>query len=285
MALGDFLFRAFHAMKNTHWCLLLAPLLALGSVAVAADLPSFPYSMPAVGPAYPPPPWRYRDCRLLVLTLRSDPEVVKRLVPPPLVPNADGVVMMWLGDMHAVDPFELDYLEYGLGVPVEHDGKRGIYCAHLYLDDDTAIAGGREIWGWPKKLAAIAFTVEGNRVTATATRKGVEIIRAEFEGGSDLPIEDLPQHFINFKIIPSVRADAPPDVCQLNDCPFLRVTRSQKAGKATLALRSSAVDALGDLPVHEILQARFSIADVELPLGETIHDYLAEPGSDDAETR
>ena len=56
-------------------------------------------------------------------------------------------------------------------------------------------------------------------------------------------------------------------------------------GKATLALRSSAVDALGELPVHEILQARFSIADVELPLGETIHDYLAEPGVDDKGAR
>lgn len=272
-------------MTNALRFLVLAPLLALGSVAAAADPPSSPYSMPAVGPAYPPPPWRYRDCRLLVLTLRSDPEVVKRLVPAPLVPNAKGVVMMWLAEMHATEPFELDYLEYGLGVPVEHDGQQGIYCTHLYLDDDTAIAGGREIWGWPKKLAAMAFTVEGNRVTATATRKGVEIIRAEFEAGSDLPLEDLPQHFINFKIIPSVRAGTPPDVCQLNDCPMLRRTRSQKEGKATLALRSSAVDALGELPVHEILQARFSIADIELPLGETIHDYLAEPGTDDAGTR
>ncbi len=285
MAPGEPPFPAFHAMKNTHWCLLLAPLLALGSVAAAADLPPSPYSMPATGPAYPPPPWRYRDCRILVLTLRSDPEVVKRLVPAPLVPNADGVVMMWLGNMHAIEPFELDYLEYGLGVPVEHDGKPGIYCTHLYLDDDTAIAGGREIWGWPKKLAAMAFNVEGNRVTATATRKGVEIIRAEFEGESDLPIEDQPQHFINFKIIPSVRAGAPPDVCQLNDCPMLRRTTSRMDGKATLALRSSAVDALGELPVHEILQARFSIADVELPLGETIHDYLAEPGTDNAGAR
>lgn len=272
-------------MTNTLRCLLLSPLLALGSVAAAADPSPAPYSMPAVGPAYPSPPWRYRDCRILVLTLRSDPEVVKRLVPAPLVPNADGVVMMWLGDMHAVDPFELDYLEYGLGVPVEHDGKRGIYCTHLYLDDDTAIAGGREIWGWPKKLAAMTFTVDGHRVSASATRKGVEIIRAEFEGGSDLPIEDLPQHFINFKIIPSVRADAPPDVCQLNDCPMLRRTRSRIDGKATLSLCSSAVDALGELPVHEILQARFSIADVELPLGETIHDYLATPGTDDAGKR
>jgi len=256
--------------------------LTVGSGAAAVE---HPYSMPFVGPAYPSPPWRYRDCRILVLTLRSDPDVVKRLVPAPLVPNADGVVMMWLGNMRAVDPFELEYLEYGLGVPVEHDGRHGIFCTHLYLDDDTAIAGGREIWGWPKKHAAMAFTIEGNRVTATATRKGVEIIRAEFEAGSDLPIEDLPQHFINFKIIPSVRAGASPDVCQLNDCPMLRRTRSQQVGKATLALRSSVADALGELPVHEILQARFSIADIELPLGETIHDYLAEPGAIDAGTR
>lgn len=258
--------------------LLVAPLLALGAVAAGADIP---YSMPAVGPAYPPPPWRYRDCRVLVLTLRSDPEVVKRLVPPPLVPDADGIVMMWLGEMHAVEPFELDYLEYGLGVPVEHDGKRGIFCTHLYLDDDTAIAGGREIWGWPKKLAAMDFTVEDNRVTATATRKGVEIIHAEFEGGSDLPIEDLPQHFINFKIIPSVRAGAPPDVCQLNDCPMLRRTKTLKEGKATVVLRSSSVDALGDLPVREVLRARLSVAAIELPLGETIHDYLLSPETAD----
>lgn len=80
------------------------------------------------------------------------------MVPAPLVPNPDGVMVVWLADMKVVELFELNYFEHGLAVPSQLDGKPLLYCTHLCLNDDTAIAAGREIWGWAKKHASMTYT-------------------------------------------------------------------------------------------------------------------------------
>ena len=45
-----------------------------------------------------------------------------------------------------------DYTETGQVIPVRFKGEQGVYVHSMYLDDDAPIAGGRELWGFPKKL-------------------------------------------------------------------------------------------------------------------------------------
>ena len=47
-----------------------------------------------------------------------------------------------------------DYTESGQVIPVEYNGQPGGYTLAMYLDDHPPIAGGRELWGFPKKLAS-----------------------------------------------------------------------------------------------------------------------------------
>ena len=47
-----------------------------------------------------------------------------------------------------------------LVIPVSLKGRRGSYTHSMFLDDESAIAGGRELWGFPKKLACPSFKVE-----------------------------------------------------------------------------------------------------------------------------
>ena len=52
-----------------------------------------------------------------------------------------------------------DYTETGQVIPVRFKDKDGTvqeggYVHAMYLDDNSPIAGGREIWGFPKKLAS-----------------------------------------------------------------------------------------------------------------------------------
>ena len=46
-----------------------------------------------------------------------------------------------------------DYTETGQVIPVRFKGEDGVYVHSMYLDDEAPIAGGRELWGFPKKLA------------------------------------------------------------------------------------------------------------------------------------
>ena len=46
-----------------------------------------------------------------------------------------------------------DYTESGQVIPVTFNGRKGGYTHCMFLDDHPPIAGGRELWGFPKKLA------------------------------------------------------------------------------------------------------------------------------------
>jgi acetoacetate decarboxylase len=42
------------------------------------------FAMPLTSPAYPPGPYRFVDRQYLIISYRSDPEAIRRVVPEPL---------------------------------------------------------------------------------------------------------------------------------------------------------------------------------------------------------
>ncbi len=53
-----------------------------------------------------------------------------------------------------------DYTESGQVIPVTFQEQAGSYVHAMYLDDEPPIAGGRELWGFSKKLASPKLTIE-----------------------------------------------------------------------------------------------------------------------------
>ena len=53
-----------------------------------------------------------------------------------------------------------DYTESGQVIPVSFRGERRGYVHAMYLNDHPPIAAGRELWGFPKKLAWPELRVE-----------------------------------------------------------------------------------------------------------------------------
>jgi acetoacetate decarboxylase len=45
-------------------------------------------------------------------------------------------------------------------IPVSFRGRKGGYSHCMFLNDDPPIAGGRELWGFPKKLAQPTLRAE-----------------------------------------------------------------------------------------------------------------------------
>ena len=114
---------------------------------------AFPYTIPAAAPLYPPPPYRYRDCPLMVIPFTAGPGVTRRLVPEPLEPNPDDVAYVAIGHLHN-DRLGSTH-EAFIVVPSSDGTREGNYAVFLYLENDACVTSGREIWGWPKKLAEI----------------------------------------------------------------------------------------------------------------------------------
>jgi acetoacetate decarboxylase len=63
-------------------------------------------------------------------------------------------------------------------IPVIFEGQAGGYVHSMYLNNEAPIAGGREIWGFPKKLAAPSLTVETDTLLGTLDYGSVRVATA-----------------------------------------------------------------------------------------------------------
>ena len=125
------------------------------------------FAMPLTSPAFPPGPYRFVDREYLIITYRTDPERLRAIVPEPLALDAPLVKYEFIR-MPDSTGFG-DYTESGQVIPVSLNGRRGSYTHCMFLDDEAPIAGGRELWGFPKKLGSPSLKVEKDTLSARST--------------------------------------------------------------------------------------------------------------------
>jgi acetoacetate decarboxylase len=238
------------------------------------------YSMPGMAPLYEPPPYEYRGNRSINILFRTTPETLRALVPTELTPNPDSLLFIYVAQFNVVAPIRFSYMEAGIGVPATFSDTAGQYAVYLYLDRAGAIVPGREIYGWPKKDAELSFIEENEGITAQVVREGVTLVDARLQRSAR--IDSIPPQpatpWFNLKLIPSVKKNAPPDVMQLTSTLMRSETRELYTGSATLELGSSISDPLGDIPILEILEGRYTVDDFTLGYGDVIYDYLTGSG-------
>ncbi|WP_276968363.1 acetoacetate decarboxylase, partial [Metallibacterium scheffleri] len=97
--------------------------------------------------------------------LRVVPARLRALVPEPLLPLDDTVKFEFIS-MPDSTGFG-HYHESGQVVPVTYKGKPGTYQIAMFLDDEAPLAGGREIWGFPKTMGKPTLRVEKDTLLGT----------------------------------------------------------------------------------------------------------------------
>ena len=118
---------------------------------------------------------------ILSAVFRTDPAVLERILPRPLRAPTSPLAFAFVAHYPQTN-FGTVYSEAALFVQAEYRGRSGMYCLSMPVDDDMAMAGGREVFGYPKKMAeSISLEREGSRVIGSAVRKGTEILRIEAE--------------------------------------------------------------------------------------------------------
>src|SRR5271169_151652 len=179
------------------------------------------YSMPLTNPSFPPGPYRFFNREYFVITYRTDPEALAAVVPEPLE-VIEPVVKYEFIRMPDSTGFG-DYTETGQVIPVRFRGpdgavQEGGYVHAMYLDDNSPIAGGREIWGFPKKLASPKISHESETIVCTLHYGSVLCVSATM-GYKHREIDSAPlkqalaRPSFMIKIIPHV--DCTPRICEL----------------------------------------------------------------------
>jgi acetoacetate decarboxylase len=243
----------------------------------ADDVVRNAFAMPLTNPAYPPGPYRFVDREYLIITYRTDIEKLRAVVPEPLMVDEPLVKYEFIR-MPDSTGFG-DYCESGQVIPVTFQGRKGGYTHCMFLNDHPPIAGGRELWGFPKKLAQPKLDVEIDTLVGELHFGKMRIALGTMgykHRQADLAAVKASMEAPNFllKIIPHV--DGTPRICEIVEYRLSDITlKGAWTGPAQLQLFSHALAPVADLPVLEIVSAVHIKADLTLDLGKVVHDYLA----------
>ena len=238
------------------------------------------FSTPWDAPMVPPFPFKFRNAEILTVFYRSDPEMMRFLAPPPLVPTGD-VVAIHIYKMNDTDwlgPYAEANVMFGAELPGR---ARGAYSTNLLLKSDVGVAHGRETHGQPKKYANPELQFRGDLIVATVERNGIDIITAT------LPYKQrqaIPARSRSISISPPISisrrstiSTARPAIRQLTSRKLAEVKVHECwRGPCTVELRPNAQAPVHRLPVMEPLEGFFWRADFTLVPGEIIYDYLSE---------
>ena len=171
-----------------------------------------------------------------------------------------------------------DYTETGQVIPVTFEGRKGGYTHCMFLNDHPPIAGGRELWGFPKKLANPSLKVETDTLVGQLHYGPARIAVATMgykHKQADLKAVKASMEAPNFllKIIPHV--DGTPRICEIVEYSLIDIDlKGAWNGPAALELFHHALAPVAELPVLEVVSAVHILADLTLDLGKVVHDYL-----------
>ena len=235
------------------------------------------FAMPLTNPAFPPGPYRFNNREFLVVTYRTDLDALRAVVPEPLE-VVEPLVKYEFIRMPDSTGFG-DYTESGQVIPVRYRGRSGTYVHSMYLNDEAPIAGGRELWGFPKKLAAPALQVQTDTLLGTLDYGPVRVATATM-GYKHRPVDhdkvlaSLLEPSYLLKIIPHVDGSA--RICELVEYHLEDVVvKGAWSGPVALQLAEHALAPVARLPVLEVVSGVHLLTDLTLGLGRVVHDYLA----------
>lgn len=241
------------------------------------DVKAAAFAMPLTSPAFARGAYRFTNREFLIITYRTDPDALRAVVPEPLE-ISEPLVKFEFIRMPDSTGFG-DYTESGQVIPVSFLGVKGNYTHAMYLDNFPAIAAGRELWGFPKKLASPKLEIDSDTLVGTLNYGKVCIAQATMGYKHHVVDSDMVQAALaapNFllKIIPHVDGSA--RICELVRYHTTHVTlKGAWSAPGSLELHPHALAPAADLPVLKIESALHFVADLTLGAGAVVYDYLS----------
>ncbi len=135
---------------------------------------------------------------MLIVSFKTKTEAIKKVLPSPLEPAPTSIGIAYLTGCYKTN-FGATYNEGGLYISAQYLGEVGKYCLLMPVTNDVAMIWGREIYGYPKKIAdTINVKREGAKVTGICIRRGIPIIEIKVDLTKQVEPEAIPQPTPNF---------------------------------------------------------------------------------------
>jgi acetoacetate decarboxylase len=170
---------------------------------------------PEFSPPYPPLPHHFNNNHGLQILCRAPKGAIKRALPRPLQQTGDEdlfvLQMGWSPDCEGFNVHEIQ-----INAPVKWKTGAGSTTLIEYIDSDMGLIAGREIWGWPKKMADIVWTQTATGWTITCNKQkdqgSIPLMKIEYTISNSTPTVAWPVMEPTYlvKRIPNASPSVPP---------------------------------------------------------------------------
>jgi len=151
---------------------------------------------------------KFIGAQMLGLMFETKREIAERLLPPPLAApeSPGGLIFIAQYPETNLGP---GYREAALFLRCEHEGEAGSYCLSMPIEsEESRLYNGRDIFGFPKKMATIHLEKDGDRAYGWVERHGIRFIEIEAKLTGEL--ENMPPQGPTFLFKGSPRIDLQP---------------------------------------------------------------------------
>ena len=231
----------------------------------------------------------FYEAEMLTVFWETKPEVVARLLPPPLEPAAYPLVIAFVANYPRTN-FDMSYQESALFLRAVHKGQVGQYCLSMMVTNDMAMAAGREVFGFPKKMADIHLVKNGEDLEGWTERRGVRFmeIKTRLTGRLNEPEarsiimnpsaeEGGSKAFTyNVKYFPAPERSGFDYHPRLVVQETLLKPKKMEIGEATVTLQASDYDPWSEVEVVKVLGSIYTVGDNAMLGGKTVGEL--DPG-------
>ncbi|GAA4973251.1 acetoacetate decarboxylase [Nonomuraea thailandensis] len=227
-------------------------------------------------PLYHPAPHHFRDCTRVMLLCGVPEGVTRRLLPEPLEPIGDFVVVSWLliGD---VDGYKGSH-NVAFNVPCRFEEHVGKFCSLEYIDIDMGLAAGREMWPWPKKGGEFTWERTPEGLSLACRRHGDVLVRSEITvtgepagaWPAELNVPDMGPCNLQVRLLAQDHASEP-EIAQVIRVDYPNsVLHGSLRAEGTLTLTDGPRDPFGPLGDIRVLAARLDTQEFDFDLGQVV---------------
>lgn len=204
--------------------------------------------------------YMWTDAKILSTDVRINADTSAYLLPKPLTFTDPATATVFVAD-YPETTFGSVYREAGVFLHAQDEKGPALFCSWMVVDDDTALIGGRESLGIPKKMADISLVEDGDIITGRVIRWGIEVLRLEVACGE--PVEG-PATFASRRMVNA--AGIPLTGMKLFDMPGggERIHEAHEAS-GTLMMNSSDRDPLGVMEPASEIEAHYYLMDFGAP--------------------
>ena len=226
----------------------------------------------------------FKDAEMITVLWETKPEIIEKILPPPLKPISRPIAFAFIANYSSTNQ-GLPYFEGALILRCEFNGEMGNYYLAMPVTDDRAMIGGREIFGFPKKIANVYLERTDKDVYAYSKRLGVKNIEIRVKLTGKFNDPETPKIIKELGLLPGRKKNTvnynfkyfpAPNKVGFDYNPWLVKQetavgpKSMEMGEAEITLNSTAHDPWGEIEVVKVLGALYLKTDNTMLPGEKI---------------